>query len=123
MADSWWNTSYSLRRSLEIVNAFETPIPENNPVYAILSLSQMISLNKIRDDYDDIEVLFYDDQGATPTWTQLPRVVSEGGNDTLVIAFNTVYEIDEEDTSHYYLYYTNPSLKNQYLTCYHQMDK
>lgn len=115
MTDSWWNASYSIRRNLNIVNTTSTgPIPEGNPIYIVLDFLKLNSLNKIRSDFDDLEVLFWDEEIATPAWTLLPReTIYDYNTGELTVVFNTVYEIQTEDTSNYFLYYTNPSLEGR----------
>lgn len=114
MADSWWNTFYSIRRNLNIVNTSTYPIPAGNPIYAILDFTKLNSLNKIRDDFDDVEVLFWDYALATPSWTVLARDITfDALTGELIIVFNTVYEISTQDISNYYIYITNPSLREQ----------
>lgn len=114
MTDSWWNTSYSIRRSLEIINTSTDPIPADNAIYLVLDFSKMNALNKVKDDFEDIEILFWDYGLATPAWTVLPRATSyDSSTGELIVLFNTVYEIATQDILNYYIYYTNPSLKDQ----------
>ena len=114
MTNSWWNTSYSIRRNINIINESTQTIVAGNPISLILDNSKLNRLNKIREDFDDIEILFWDYKLATPAWTVLARETSyDSETDELTVIFNLVYDIQTQDILNYFIYYANPSLKNQ----------
>lgn len=110
----WWNSRYSIRKNIIITNEGTSAIPSGSPIYVKLDFIKMQNQNKIRDDFEDIEILYWDDTIATPAWSLISRD-TEYDEDTgeLTVIFNTEAEIDlEEENTSYYLYFCNPNLKN-----------
>lgn len=110
----WWNSRYSIRKNIVIKNEGTSSISSNSPIYVKLDFIKMQGQNKIRDDFEDVEILFWNDAIATPAWTLISRDVEyDGDTGELTVIFNTQAEIDlEEENNKYYLYFCNPNLKN-----------
>lgn len=110
---TWWNTSYSIRRNLKIDRTNDEEVIVGNPIYVLLDATTFFSSNKMRVDFEDLEVLYYDSTISTPSWTLLGREIqydSETG--IITVIFNALGYIKDIDQN-YYIYYCNPSLKNQ----------
>lgn len=109
MTATWWNVNYPIRRNIEIDISSSVPIEEGHPIYLDYAPDNLVELNKLREDFEDLEVLFYNSELATPTWTQLGRDVSINPDDNILITFNAVERIETQN-SEYYLYMGNYAL-------------
>lgn len=110
---TWWNSSYIIRKQLFLENPSQTAVSTSSPLYAVIDTTKLISLNKVRSDFEDVEVLYYDDSIATPSWTLLGRSIDYSAEDgTITISFNAVKDIEIADDN-YYIYYCNARLLNQ----------
>lgn len=110
MTDTWWNENYSIRRKLTVEDPDGLSIVAGSPIYVVLPYAVFVSLSKIRSDFEDFEILYWDDALATPSWSLLSRsVVIDENADTVTIIFNTLYDIEGSD-EHYYMYINNYTL-------------
>lgn len=110
MTDTWWNQNYPIRRNLKITAPNGQAISAGHPVYCFFDKDQLITLNKVRENFEDLEVFHFSGNEATPTWTRIPRNVSyDQESDLITIVFNLIEDITTESTS-YYLYMANDIL-------------
>lgn len=106
----WWNTSYSIRRPLTFENVSNATIDAGSSFFVVLDVASLVALNKLRPDYEDLEVALYDDTIATPGWVYVERDVTDNGDGTVSVSFQA--ESNISDTDNYYLYYCNRSLRD-----------
>ena len=104
----WWNSAYSIRRNLKFSPAVDLQIQEGYPLTAIFKYANLVSSNKVRPDFEDIEVVFWDPDLEENVL--IPRLVSTSGED-IHVKFNSVTNIEEPELG-YYIYMANPSLSN-----------
>lgn len=103
MAD-WWNTSYSVRRNVKFTPSADLQINTGYPLTVSLNHNTLVNSNKLRPDFADLEVVYWN--GTTNT--VIPRSTSVVGED-LIIQFNAEANITTEN-SNYFIYMANPSL-------------
>lgn len=105
---SWWNSGYFYRRKLKIIAPPE-PVPAGHIVTCHLD-EVLINNNKVRWDYEDIEVIYENEQGEI---FQLYRIVDEV-EDGLDVSFQVVQGLDKNQIieDRYHIYYGNPDLLN-----------
>lgn len=113
MTITWWNTSYSIRKQLNIDVTDKASIAIGDPLYVVLDSAKLLSLNKIRGDFEDVEIVYWDYNAASPSWTLLARDIEYNSQlQTFSIAFNAVNDIATTDSG-YYMHYCNASLNTQ----------
>ncbi len=106
----WWNSEYTLRRKLKVQLLNNETIPAGHPLTFSSTLEELADNNKFRDDYEDIEVVYWNESGATPQWELLAyQIEYDSETDTISITFNAVEDILEEN-SNYYIYSSNLTL-------------
>lgn len=110
---TWWNGKYLLRRRVEI-EAYAGDIPAGEDISVPLDIEQFIDMNKVRSDFEDIEVLYQSDDDlatppATPTYIVMSRKV-----DLNSVTFPLQVDIEKGDVSsgEYWIYYGNPERIN-----------
>lgn len=111
MTITWWNTSYSIRKKIAIDLSDTVGVSSGDPLYVTIDRPNLLLLNKIRSDFEDIEIVYWNED--TLTWSVLGRDIeynSQRGYFTVV--FNTIIDIQTINND-YYIYYCNPSLKDQ----------
>ena len=111
MATSWWENAvgaknYAFRRNLKIVP--DGTIYAGYPLFVKFPYTTLLNANKIRPDFQDIEVLYL---GANDVWQILPKQITLDG-DNILINFNAVADITTTNTK-YYVYMTNLNLRNK----------
>lgn len=104
----WWNGKYFIRRQLSFTSDTGSTIPAGYPLYVQFDYVTLINSFKVRSDFADLQVLYWDSTLATPAWQLLGRDVSIVGAN-IVIKFNTVKAITLPE-SNYYVYMGNSSL-------------
>lgn len=102
---SWWNNNYLFRRAIQL--SILDAIPVNHPVSFQISNSILLGLNKVRNDYKDLVVVYYNT--LTNVWTPL-STESSNNNGIITIQFNTYAPVVATSISQYYLYYGNKLL-------------
>jgi hypothetical protein len=110
MIDAWWDIHYPIRRNLKITPKFDDVILSNHPIYCFIDKDKLVTLKKVKENFEDLEVLYVSGNQATPVWHRLGRQVSyDQQTDLITILFNSYEEITEENTN-YYLYMANDVL-------------
>lgn len=106
----WWNSEYVLRRQLSIALIGES-IQQGYPVTYSFNRDEFVSLGKIRSDFSDIKIVYWNENLATPQWELIGHSVyyDDIGTEKVFITFNLVDEIDS-DNNNYYMYSCNPTL-------------
>lgn len=111
----WWNANYSIRKNIKISNSLANPIAEDSPIYIQIDFTKLILQNKVREDFEDIEIAYWNSLSATPSWIHLAREIEyDGVTGQITVIFNCQKTIGiggiEVD---YYVYMCNPRLRNQ----------
>jgi len=108
--NSWWNISYPVRRKLKITPKAGTVIGESHPIYVSYENDDLITFNKVREDFQDLEVVHYNGSNSEDLWTRLSReVVFDSEENTISVVFNAVEQISLENEN-YYIYMSNNNL-------------
>lgn len=105
----WFQNDYVYRRNIELTSPVS--VSAGHPVSVVLP--QVLEDNgKVREDYEDIEVVFETDD-ATPQVILLDRDV-ESTEDGIKVTFNLHEDIDADtDVGNYYVYHGNLALTNK----------
>ena len=109
---TWWNSLYIYRAPINITNTDTNNLPKGYSVNIAVNTTKLISTGKLRDDGDDLRVVWYN--STSKTWLELDRVNDTNFNtpDTQ-IWFKTQGEISSGISDiNYYLYYGNPDAFN-----------
>lgn len=106
----WWNESYSIRRPITLENTLGLPVSDGTYFFVVLDVADLVAKNKLRADYQDLEVALYDSEASTPGWVYVEHDFFVNSDGTLSIAF--VAPKDFQSTDEYYLYYCNRTLQN-----------
>lgn len=103
----WWDTSYLFKRNINL-HIIDT-IPQDHLVSVYLDANTIIDQsNKIRNDFEDVVVVYTDNSAATPTKIPIPTGVSRVG-DILRIQFNTYTPLEHDNDKSYSIYYGHPN--------------
>lgn len=103
----WWRTDYPFRRSLIIDSMVADPIVDPHPVKAVIPLNT-ISSRKAREDFEDIEVVKYDEN--TSSFEVLGRHITI--EDSTVIVEFPISNFSGISLEQYYIYFGNRNLIN-----------
>ncbi len=106
---TWWNQNYLFRRAIKII----PKVSAGHPVHIIFSRAKYLSLNKMRSDNNDLEIVYSLDAATPSTHTVIPfKDISAPAAEYAELVFNVVDDI--ATTSYdYYLYFNNPALTSQ----------
>lgn len=106
MAD-WWNSSYSLRRNIRFTPSTDLEIESGYPLNVSFNYNTLVNSNKVRPDFADLEVVYWNGTVNTVIPHQLTVI-----DENVFIQFNAVSAITATNNS-YYIYMANSSLYNQ----------
>ncbi len=56
----WWNLNYKFRIPIDVTNPVNDVFSVGSPISYILNKNKTVDLNKIRNDFEDIEVIYFD---------------------------------------------------------------
>lgn len=110
-AQVWWNHNYVYRRLLSL-SVSRTGIPSGHILTVYLPRS-IFTQGKVREDFEDVEVL-YMDSAIPEEWTVLGRsVTSEAG--FYRVDTELAFDLDPETINYgkLFVYYGNPNLVDQ----------
>jgi hypothetical protein len=98
----WWDTTYKIRRPITL-----TPFDflAGTESLCAVKLNRQAILNKVKPDYSDLAVTYFDADAATPTVVQIPFYVFEESASTLSIIFESQTAVTDLSTD-YTLYYS-----------------
>jgi hypothetical protein len=107
MTVTWWDyTNYPLRRNILVTPPIGDTILAGHPLYYSLPYTPFLALNKIRPDFEDIEVGYWNGS----TWQVVARDIEYGAEfDEIIISFNAVTDISTTNSG-YYIYMSNLNL-------------
>jgi len=111
MAMSWWYPDYIYRRKL-LLTAPNEPVRVGHPAEINLG-SVLIDYGKVRSDFEDIEVVYVDEDGEHQLlYRETELEETEFGEGNLWVRFLLYDEIGsgESVSDSYFIYYGNPSL-------------
>lgn len=100
---TWWNDFYVFRIPINLDSTL--PIPANHPVTITLKTASTLDLGKMRSDFEDVEVVYWEEaSGDLPVF--MPRSVSDDGTN-VTISFNVLNPFEGQLNGLYYIYYGN----------------
>ncbi|MHA2400568.1 MAG: NosD domain-containing protein, partial [Promethearchaeota archaeon] len=103
--NNWWNSSYTYRVPLKLVNMHTKDLPQGYSANVSINTANLISAGKIRDDGKDLRILWYNT--TSDGWVELDRINETNFNaiDTR-LWFKTQSSISPNTyDGSYYLYY------------------
>ncbi|MFX1242830.1 MAG: right-handed parallel beta-helix repeat-containing protein, partial [Promethearchaeota archaeon] len=103
--DNWWNSSYTYRVPLKLVNKYTKVLPEGYSVNVSINTVNLISAGKLRDDGKDLRIVWYN--ASDDTWMELNRINETYFNtvDTRIWFKTQSSVIPNTYDGSYYLYY------------------
>lgn len=104
----WWNSSYSYRKQMTIVNNMASPLGLGYSVNFTVDTVSLVSAGKMRSDGNDLRTLYWNTTSAD--WLELDRDVIAMNSSSTQVLFKTQAEIEAGSSDcNYYMYYGNPS--------------
>lgn len=119
-AQVWWNHSYVYRRLLTL-SVPRTGLPAGHVLTVYLPRS-VYSQGKVRQDFEDIEVL-YMNSPIPEDWTVLGRLItSEAGFYRIDTELSFALSAESVNYGRLFVYYGNPNLYNQPVRPFYSYD-
>lgn len=102
---NWWNTNYTYRKRMTVVNNGSSTMSANYSVDVTLDTNSLIGSGKLVTSANDLRVAFW----SGSNWTELDRDVNDTNTASTQVWFETQAAIlASSSDSNYYLYYGNP---------------
>jgi hypothetical protein len=109
---AWWNSEYPFRHSIKLDAITADVFPAGHPITLVMPRAKLVDTGKLRSDLEDLEVVYYNAQSATPSYTVLGReAVTVDQN--IEITFNVVSSFSGVIQDRYFVHYGNPLLEDQ----------
>ncbi|MFX0049114.1 MAG: NosD domain-containing protein, partial [Candidatus Hermodarchaeota archaeon] len=103
--NNWWNSSYTYRVPLKLVNRHTNNLPKGYSVNVSINTANLISAGKLRDDGKDLRIIWYNT--SNNIWVELDRVNESNFNtiDTRIWFKTQSFVSPNTYDGSYYLYY------------------
>lgn len=104
---NWWNSNYSYRKKITIVNNATLPLCVNYSVSVTTDTTSLVSDGKVLSSGDDLRIVYW----SGSSWIELDRLIINMNGNSTQIWFRTQAEIPANDSDgDYYVYYGNPGV-------------
>jgi len=109
-SSNWWNTSYSYRKRLTIMNNNASTLSSGYSVLLNVDTSSLVSAGKMLANGSDLRITYWNGS----SWSEIDRDIISMNTSSTQVWFGTQTPIGSSPArdSNYYVYYGNPSAKN-----------
>jgi len=106
-ASNWWNSNYSYRRQIAIVNNVASTLDVGYSVCVTMDTASLVSAGKMLSSGNDLRVVYR----STSGWIELDRHLTNMNTTSTQVWFRTQAVIGASPATddNYYMYYGNPS--------------